>query len=156
VRKIDQRVVVPVVDAVHDQLLEDEASPLVEDLLAVAVEVDVANGERPGGLTRDGGIRRILEPIALLKPIDQAALKVGQMTGDTLDLGILDCLDDDVVADPIRPDLPDHLGPGRDSDHAGDREGCRGKHSDHLLEPCLSFSVRVRPLSTRNQAHTKT
>lgn len=110
--EINQRVALAVVDAVGDQLLEVQAPSLVEDRLAVPVEVDVACGHRPGRLARDGRVRGILESIALLEPVDHAALEIGQVTGHALNLGVLDRLDD-VVSDPVRSDLSDDSGLGR-------------------------------------------
>ena len=75
-----------------------------------SLEIDVADGDRAGLAAGDRGIRRVLEPVALLQPVDDAAVEIGDVAGDALDLRILDRLDDDVVAEPVDADLADLLG----------------------------------------------
>ena len=56
---------------------------------------------------------RILEPVALVQAVDDAAIEIGDVAGHALHLRILDRLDDDVVAEPVDTDLADFLGDGR-------------------------------------------
>src|SRR5690606_26630306 len=102
--EIDERIAGGVVDARDTQALPDQRAVLLEDLLAAAVEVDVAYGDRTAGAAIDRRIRRILEPVALLQPVDQRAVEVGDVADDALHLGIRDGLDGDVVAGPVHPD----------------------------------------------------
>src|SRR5690606_20627705 len=90
--EIDERVVGLVVDAVHHLLLPDQADALLEDLFPTCTEFDVANGDRSRLLAGNGGVGRVLEPVALLQTVDDAPVEIGDMTGDTFDLGVLDRL----------------------------------------------------------------
>src|SRR5690606_16527536 len=93
-RPIDERIVRPVVDAVHHLLLPDQADALLEYLLAALVEIDVADPDRPRLLAGDRCVRRVFEPVALLQPVYDAAVEIGDMAGDALDLRVLNRLDD--------------------------------------------------------------
>ena len=110
--KVDERVVGLVVDAIDHLLLPDQADALLEHLLAVFSEIDVADLDRPGLAAGDRRIRGILEPVALLQPVDDAAVEIGNVAGDALDGRVLDRLDDDVVAEPVDSDLADLIGRG--------------------------------------------
>ena len=81
-RKVYQRVVLLVVDAVHDLLLPDQADALLEDFLAILAKVDVADRDRPGLAAGDRRVGWILEPVALLQTVDDAAVEIGDVTGD--------------------------------------------------------------------------
>ena len=89
----------------------------------------------PGRLTGDGRVGRILEPVALLQPVNQAALEIGQVTGHALDLRVLDGLDHNVVSDPVRSDLPDDFSLGRDPDKACNCKSCCREYFHHRLAP---------------------
>ncbi len=52
-----------------------------------------------------------------------AAIEIGDVTGDALDLRVLDRLDDDVVAEPVDADLADLL--GRGASHPSDDQCSR-------------------------------
>lgn len=77
--------------------------------------VDVAHADWSRLPAGDGGVGRVLEPVAVLEPIDQPALEIGDMAGHTLYFGIRESLNDDVVAQPIDIDFTDLLGSRRKS-----------------------------------------
>ena len=66
--------------------------------------------DRAGLLAGDRGVGRILEPVALAQPVDDAAVEMAHVAGDAVDLGIGDRLDDDAVADPVVAEAADLFG----------------------------------------------
>ncbi len=65
--------------------------------------------------------------LPLTEPVDKAALEIGNMAGDAGDFGIVDGLDDDVVADPVDIDLANLLGSGGKGKEGGGE--CGSRHS---------------------------
>src|SRR5690606_4192869 len=120
--EIDQRVVRLVVDTLDEQILPDQRATLAEDLLATFRKIDVADLHRPGLAARDRTVGGVLEPVALFQAVDDRAVEIGDMAGNTLDLGVGDSFDDDVVADPVDANLADHLG-GSEAMKAEQQEG---------------------------------
>ena len=64
----------------------------------------------PDGRAVERRVGRVLEPVALLQPVDEAAVEIGDMADDALHLGVGDRLDGDVVAGPVDTDLADVAG----------------------------------------------
>ena len=98
---VKERLVLLVIDAADAEAFEDQAHPLAEHLLALRPLLDLADRDRPGLAAGDRGVGRVLEPVALSQPVEDAAAEVGEVAGHTLHLRVLDRLHDDAVARPV-------------------------------------------------------
>ncbi len=105
-RQIDQRVVGPVVDARHKQVLPNEGQAGTEDFLSLFRQFDGVDGYRSGLAAGDGVVRWILEPVAVLQAVDDAAIEIGDVTRNPADLRVAYRVDLDVVAKPVDPTSP--------------------------------------------------
>lgn len=107
--QIDKRVIGLVIDAADDQLLPDQRHALPEYFFPALREIDIADLHRPRLAAGNGVVGWVFKPVAVLQPVDDAALEIGDVAGHALDLRIGNRLDDDVVADPVDANLTHDL-----------------------------------------------
>jgi len=110
VDKIDQGVIRLVVDTADNELFPDQRHALPKNLFTALGQIDVANFDRAGLAAGNGIVRRIFKPVAIFQPVYDTTFEIGDVTRHPTDFGIGDCLDDNVVADPVDPDLANDFG----------------------------------------------
>ena len=136
-------------DAANGRVLEEQAGALIEDFFASARRFDPRKIDGTYALARDGGIRRVLKPIALTDAVEHRAIEIGDVAHNARNARIGQRFDHDLVAEQIVREFADltvaiAAAGGECERHGRDKRGIELHCQRNLLmdEPLLAARRR--------------